>query len=119
MSFNVVDRLNKMQLMLPIMEVTKMPQQKEKLIKALDHHPTMNRHVEGVVIQKKQSIPIHPKNPSGKVPPFYLSLESEQFILHNCMIANAETNNIVPLSIMKSVGLECTKHYIPVKVYLQ
>jgi hypothetical protein len=31
-------------------------------------------------------------------------------ILHNCMVDNLATNNIMPLSIMKEVGLECTKY---------
>ena len=51
------------------------------------------------------------RHPRGQVPPFFISLETDSLILHNCMLDNGATNNILPLSIMEAMGLECTKYF--------
>jgi ribonuclease HI len=32
-------------------------------------------------------------------------------VLHNCLIDSGATNNIIPLSVMQALGMECTRHY--------
>lgn len=52
-----------------------------------------------------------PQTQSGKVPSFFLSLETNDLIIHNCMVDCGDTHNIMPLSVMKTMVLDCTKHY--------
>jgi hypothetical protein len=59
---------------------------------------------------KKQQNTI-PARPRGKVPPFYISLENHDFTLHNFLVDSGATNNIMPLSVMEALGMECTKYY--------
>jgi hypothetical protein len=49
--------------------------------------------------------------PRGKVPPFYISIENHDFSLHNCLVDSGATKNIMPLSMMEALGMECTKYY--------
>jgi hypothetical protein len=32
-------------------------------------------------------------------------------VLHNCLIDSGMTNNIIPLAVMESLGMRCTKYY--------
>lgn len=47
----------------------------------------------------------------GRVPPFIISLETNDLIIHNCMVDYGATHNIMSLSVMRTVGLDCTRHY--------
>jgi hypothetical protein len=58
--------------------------------------------------QQQSSIPTRPR---GKVPPFYISLENHEFTLHNFLVDSGSTNNIMSLSIMEALGMECKKYY--------
>ena len=52
-----------------------------------------------------------PKQSRGKVPPFFISLETEELIIHNCMVDSGDTHNIMPLPIMKTIGIGFTRNY--------
>jgi hypothetical protein len=47
----------------------------------------------------------------GRVTPFFISLENDDFIIHNCMVDSGATHNSMPLSVMRTIGLDCTRHY--------
>jgi hypothetical protein len=32
-------------------------------------------------------------------------------VLHNCLVDSGATNNIMPLSVMQALGMECMRHY--------
>jgi len=49
--------------------------------------------------------------PRSKVSPFYITIENHDFTLHNCLVDNGATNNIMPLSVMEVMGMGCTKSY--------
>jgi hypothetical protein len=78
----------------------------------LEDTSSSSSRIEAVVVNTKQQHHYYiPTRPRGKVPPFYISLENHDFTLHNCLIDSGATNNIMPLSIMEALGLECTKYY--------
>ena len=52
-----------------------------------------------------------PHRKRGKVPPLFISLEIDDLIIHNCMVDSGLTHNIMPLYVIKTIGLDCTKHY--------
>jgi hypothetical protein len=71
MTYNVVDELTKIWITLPLMEVVKIPQQRDNILNILDGTISPSPKIEVVVIntkqQKKNSIPARPR---GKAPPF-------------------------------------------------
>jgi hypothetical protein len=108
MNYNLVDELTKLHITLPFMEVVKIPQQRENILKILDD---TNSRIEAVMMNTRQQQNITSLRPRGKVPPFYISLENHDFTLHNCLVDSGATNNIMPLSVMEALGMECTKYY--------
>lgn len=47
----------------------------------------------------------------GKVLQFFIYLGTNDLIIHNCMVDSGSTHNIMPLFLMKTISLDCTKHY--------
>ena len=45
----------------------------------------------------------------GPVPPFYVSLNVHEKILHNTMHDSEASHNLMPKAIMESLGLEITR----------
>jgi hypothetical protein len=108
MTYNVIDDLTKLRITLPFMEVVKIPQQRENILKILDEP---SHRIEVVASNPKQHQNISTVRPKGKVPPFYITIENHDVVLHNCLIDTGATNNIMPLSVMEALGMSCTKYY--------
>ena len=51
------------------------------------------------------------KYQEGAVPPFYVSLNIHEKILHNAMLDSGASHNLMPKVVMESLGLEITKLY--------
>jgi hypothetical protein len=111
MTYNVIDDLTKLWITLSFMEVVKIPQQRENILNILDDTSSSDPRIEANFMNTKQQQSSIPARPRGKVPPFYISLENHDFTLHNCLVDSGATNNIMPLSIMEALGMECTKYY--------
>ena len=47
----------------------------------------------------------------GDVPPFYISLNIHEMIIHNVMLYSGASHNLMPKSIMESLGLDITRPY--------
>ena len=47
----------------------------------------------------------------GPVPPFYVSLNVHEKILHNAMHDSGASHNLMPKAVMESLGLEITRPY--------
>jgi hypothetical protein len=47
----------------------------------------------------------------GKIPPFYISIENHDVALHNCLVDTGAKNNIIPLTVMEALGMNCSKYY--------
>jgi hypothetical protein len=67
MTYNVIDDLSKLRITFPFMEVVKIPQQRENLLRILDDSDT---RMEVAVINSKQQQSYSSTKPRGKVPPF-------------------------------------------------
>ena len=51
------------------------------------------------------------KYQEGVVPPFYVSLNIHDKILHNVMLDSGASHNLIPKVVMDILGLEITKPY--------
>jgi len=94
MNYNLVDKLSKLKITLPFMEVVKIPQQRENILKILDD---TNSRIEVVVTTTRHHQNVSLVRPRGKFPPFYILIEIHDFTLHNCLVDSGETNNKMPL----------------------
>ena len=45
------------------------------------------------------------------VPPFYVSLDIHEKVLHNCLLDSWASHNLMPKTVMDELGLEATKIY--------
>jgi hypothetical protein len=108
MIYNVVDDLSKLRITLPFTEVVKIPQQRENILKLLDEPA---KRIEAVIANLKQSQNTSTMKLRGKVPPFYSSIENHDVVLHNCLVDSGSIDNIMPLVVMESLGMSCTKYY--------
>ena len=52
-----------------------------------------------------------PQPKKGTVPPFFISLKTDDLIIHNCMVDYGATHDTIPFSFMTTIGLDCTRHY--------
>jgi hypothetical protein len=108
MKYNVVEDLSKLSITLPFIEVVKIPQQRENILRLLDDP---SKKMEDVVISTKQIQNKSIVKLRGKIPPFYISIENHDVALHNCLVDIGVTNNIMPLAVMEALGMNCTKYY--------
>jgi len=44
-------------------------------------------------------------------PPFFMTLDVNDYILHNCMMDTGASTNVMPLSVMRQLGLQITRPY--------
>ena len=51
------------------------------------------------------------KYQEGAIPPFYVSLNIHEKILHNAMLDSGASHNLMPKFVMERLGLEITKPY--------
>jgi len=79
------------------MEVVKIPQQRENILKILD---VTNSRIEIVVMNTRKQHNVSSVRSSSKVPPLYISTKNHDFTLHNCLVDSGATNKIMPLSVM-------------------
>lgn len=105
MSYNVFNHLHKMEVTLLIMEVMKIPQEKENIFKFLEEENLKENKIEAVVMTQK------PQPNRGWFLLFCISSEIDDIINHNCMVNCGVTHNIMPLLIMRTIGSDCNRHY--------
>jgi hypothetical protein len=53
----------------------------------------------------------HIEDGSDASPPFYISLNVHDKILHNCLMDSGASHNVMPKVVMEELGLEITKPY--------
>ena len=46
-----------------------------------------------------------------EVPPFYMSLNIHDMVLHNAMLDSGASHNLMPKGVVESLGLEITRPY--------
>lgn len=74
------------------------------MFKALEDENPRESQIEAVVMTHK------PHTKRGRDAPFIISLEIGDLIIHNCMVAYGANHIIMPLSIMRTIDLDYTRH---------
>ena len=102
--YDIVEDLKKVKSNVSLFEMCKVPQQKERLLKALEASneklPTDNRPQEEEEIGET-SIGVKSKS---KQPPFLLTFEIFNHNVHNCLVDSGAFVNVMPISICKKIN---------------
>ena len=51
------------------------------------------------------------ENDSNSFPPFYITLNVHDQMVHNCLLDSGTSHNLMPKAVMESLGLSITKPY--------
>ena len=104
MDYDIVEDLKKIKATIPLFEMCKVPQQKERLLKALEASdetlPTDNQPQEEEEIGETS---IGGKSKS-KHPPLLLTFEIFNHNVHNCLVDSGATVNVMPISVCKNIN---------------
>ena len=104
MDYDIVEDLNKVKVNVSLFEMCKVPQKKQRLLKALEASderlPIDNRPVEEEEIRETR---IGCKSKS-KHPPFLLTFEIFNHNVHNFLVDSGASVNVMPISVSKKIN---------------
>ena len=112
MPFSLKGEIAKIKINIPLAELVTREVYKSQVLKAL------NIHVDTATLNLTDDKPellfgpmIEGKYQEGVVPPFYVSLNIHDKILHNAMLDAGASHNLMPKVVIESLGLEITRPY--------
>jgi hypothetical protein len=112
LSFNFESEIQKVKIPMPLTELMKNEAFKEAILKSLE--PKTSPSDDFVNLQDdKPKVTIGPmiEDRDDSCPPFYISLNVHDKILHNCLLDSGASHNLMPKAVMDELGLEVTKPY--------
>jgi hypothetical protein len=123
LDYNVVEDLKKLKANISVMDICRIPQQKEFLLQALNSVENLmagnglERNLSSTDLVGKPTVNTcsgdRKENPF--VPPFLLMFEVFNRNLHNCLVDSGASSNVMPLSVCKklnAIPLKSDKHVI-------
>jgi ribonuclease HI len=108
------NEINKIKIPIPLIELMKTDPFRKSVLKALQppahvtFSDTINLEDENPAI----TIGPHIEDRSDASPPFYISLNIHDKILHNCLMDSGASHNVMPKVVMDELGLDITKPYL-------
>jgi hypothetical protein len=111
-SFNFESEIQKVKIPMPLTELMKNEIFKAAILKSLE--PKTSPSDDFVNLQDdKPKVTIGPmiEDRDDSCPPFYISLNVHDKILHNCLLDSGASHNLMPKAVMDELGLEVTKPY--------
>jgi hypothetical protein len=112
-SFSLEHEINKIKIYVPLLELMKTEPFRKTVLKALQSpaqvtfSDTVNLEDENPVV----TIGPHIEDKIDASPPFYISLNVHDKILHNCLMDSGASHNVMPKVVMEELGLDITKPY--------
>ena len=103
MDYDIVEDIKKVRENISLFEMCNVPQQKEKLLKALEvseeRLPTDSQPQEEEIGEASMG-----GKPKSKNPPFLLTFEIFNHNMHNCLVDSEALVNVMPLSVCKKIN---------------
>ena len=103
MEYDIVEDIKKVKANISLFEMCNVPQQKEKLLKALEvpkeKLPTDNQPEEEEIDEASVG-----GKSKYKTPPFLLNFEIFNHNVHNCLVDSGASVNVMPLSVCKKIN---------------
>jgi hypothetical protein len=127
LNYNVVEDSKKLKDNISVMDICRIPQQKDFLrqdLRSVENPMTSNdqqRNLTPIDLGNKLTLNTFSKDKKGRpfVPPFLLKFEVFNRNLHNCLVYSGASSNFMPLSICKKlniVPLKSDKHVIQLDI---
>ena len=113
--FNLQRNLAKLKVSIPLNELLRNQEYKDTIMKMIsnqgeDHLNILELTEDNPTIilgSKIDSV----DNEDEEVPPFYMSLNVNDMVLHNTMLDSRGSHNLMPNGVVESLGLEITRPY--------
>jgi hypothetical protein len=112
-TFNLKNKLNKIKILVPLIELAKNSLYKKQISKVINFSYSESR---ANVINLRDERPTimfgpHIENDKYFVAPFYITLNFHDHLLHNCMLDSGASHNLMPKAIMDKLDLQITRPY--------
>jgi hypothetical protein len=113
MKLDVTGWFNNAKVLVPIVELAKIPSMKHQIKEVLGLEPTSQAtHF----VDESEDAPIilqtmHKRSNNMKNQPFFISLIVEDLFLHNCMLDSRASTNVMSLKVMEHLGLKISRPY--------
>jgi hypothetical protein len=104
LNIDVPSMIGKMNMVVPMVEMCKIPSVRKEVLKTLKIQDEVG---DPLVILNT----MYHGNQREDNPPFYLSLGINGLHLNNCMLDSGASTNMMPLKVMKQLGLRTTHPY--------
>ena len=111
-SFNLKSEIQKLKIPFPLIELFKNDAFKSSILNSLQ--PKEYIGTDFVNLQDdKHVVTLGPmiKDLKESCPPFYISLNIHDKILHNCLLDSGASHNLIPKAVMDEISLNITKPY--------
>jgi hypothetical protein len=116
----MVEDLKKLKSNISVMDLCRIPQQKDLLLQALDEdgklmlnlspNSSEGKGISGEIRKPNVNTITTDKKPRSSVPPFLLTFEIYNKNLHNCLVESGASSNVMPLSVCKKLNSTPTKN---------
>lgn len=110
--FNLETEIGKLKITIPLSELAIHEVYREKINKSLQIPE--NRDVVNVLYDQAKLLfgpEVNGKTGNGGVPPFYVSLNIHDKVLHNAIFYSGASHNLMPKSVMERLDLDITRPY--------
>jgi hypothetical protein len=123
LDYNIVEDLKNLKANISVMDMCRIPQQKEFMLQALKsiENPTTStdqgENITPTDLKNKPNVNACSEDKKGNpfVPPCFLTFEVFNRNLHNCLVDSGESSNVMALSICKKLNTAPLKSYKHVK----
>ena len=108
--FSLEQEISKIKIYVPLIELATQDVYRSQILKAFnitENNDTVNLNDDQPKLLFGPNI--EGRYQEGPVPPFYVNLKIHERILHNAMHDSGASHNLMPKSVMESLGLEITK----------
>jgi hypothetical protein len=112
--FSLEHEISKIKIPIPLTELVKTNSYRSHILKWLQPSSVIDPVTDVINLQdEKPTIVLGPivEERDDSTPPFYVSLNVHEKILHNCLLDSGASHNIMPKVVMEELGLEITKAY--------
>ena len=109
MPFSLEQEISRIKIFVPLTELAAQDVYRSQILKALnieENNDTVNLNDDQPELLFGPNI--EGRYQEGPVPPFYVSLNVHDKILHNAMHDSRASHNLMPKAVMESLGLEIT-----------
>jgi hypothetical protein len=113
-TFSLENEVNKIKIPIPMGELMKTDSFRKSVLKALQppSHVTFSYTINLEDENPAITIGPHIEDRSDASPPFYISLNIHEKILHNFLMDSGASHNVMPKVVMDELGLDITKPYL-------